>query len=197
MANIEKFDQMASKYESESRVQVMDIITAEVNKLNLSGTLLDFGCGTGNIGLSLASQFEHVYLLDPATKMQEIIRQKITSNKLENCSVLGDNLEEGNNLELKVDLIIIAQVLLHLPNYQDIISKLTLSLKPSGQLIICDYHYNPNVSNPLVHNGFKIDELGTLLEVNNFTNINYHDIYEGNQALLGSYGKMFMLSAKY
>ncbi len=195
MANIAQFNKMASGYESQQRVELLALFTSLVEANAVSGSLLDFGCGPGNLGISLSDKFETVYLLDPAESMQVVVRDKINSIGLGNCFVIGNDLEQEEYLDIKVDNIVIAQVLLHIPEYKQLLAKLVSSLKPGGKIFIFDYYYNPDVSNPLVHNGFDIGTLSTYLEQLGFENISDSSIYESDNLLLGTYGNLFMLQA--
>ncbi len=195
MANIEQFNKMASGYESEQRVELLSLFTRLVSDNAVSGSLLDFGCGPGNLGINLSDKFDTIYLLDPAESMQVIAKDKIEKFGLTNCYVIGNDLEQEEHLDIKVDNIVIAQVLLHIPEYKQLLAKLVDSLKPGGKIFIFDYYHNPQVTNPLVHNGFIIDQLTAYLEQLGLKNISDTSIYESDNLLLGAYGNLFMLQA--
>ncbi|WOO89528.1 class I SAM-dependent methyltransferase [Mollicutes bacterium LVI A0078] len=194
MANIEQFNTIANKYESEQRMALYKLFNEQLQAINTGGKFLDFGCGTGNLGISLSSKFESVYLLDPSTEMRAICEQKILELGLDNCLVCSQNLEVGEELECTFDTIVIAQVLLHIPDYKLLLSKLVKYLNSNGQLIIFDYVRNEHVQSDIVHNGFVLEELIEYLQSKglkyNFDKL----IYSDENFLLGSQGDLFMLS---
>lgn len=61
-------------------------------------SLLDIGCGVGNLSLKLASQLKQVYCLDYSQGMLNILKQNATSRKLNNINTLHkswyDNWDE-------------------------------------------------------------------------------------------------------
>lgn len=195
MANIEQFNKIADKYETEQRAGLLALFAKLVASNAVEGNLLDFGCGTGNLGLSLCHQFNEVYLLDPAVAMQTIVCNKIADNSLDNCYVLGDDLERDGMLDYSFNNIVIAQVLLHIPEYQVLLDKLYKCINPGGKIFIFDYYLNSNVSSALVHNGFDIEQLSSCLKGNGFKKITIEAVYEDDSLLLGGYGQLFMLQA--
>ncbi len=195
MANIEIFDKIATTYENDSRLKIFNLCLDNINKLDITGKLLDFGAGTGNLGLNLSSKFEFVDLLDPSVQMQEIIKSKNSSLNITNCRVLNTDLETDEYLQSDYDCIVVSQVLLHIPSYEQVLSKLIASLAVNGTLIIFDYVKNIDITSEIVHNGFDIIELCNVLKKYGISNVNHKIIYEDDQALLGSYGQLFMLTA--
>lgn len=195
MANIEQFDKMASGYQTDQRLKLFELFKAEVIASGCHGSLLDFGAGTGNLGISLAGKFESVDLLEPAEAMQTVIATKLESQKLSNCRILNINLEENSHLDHQYDMIVLAQVLLHIPDYLAVIDKLSANLKPQGKLLIFDYYLNPSVTHPQVHNGFEIENLSDELRLKGFKAVTHRQIYEDERLLLGGQGKLFYLEA--
>lgn len=196
MANIEKFDMIADKYESKLRIELFELFRDELLKLGVSGRLLDFGCGTGNLGISLASECETVCLLDPASEMRAVVCDKIDQRRLDNCYVSDLNLESGERLSASFDYIIVAQVLLHIPDYQSLLASLVSSLNQGGTLVIFDYLKNERVSSEIVHNGFDINELVDYLQQLGLSDPQVKVIYKDDKLLLGGYGQLFMLTIK-
>lgn len=195
MANLEIFDKIADSYETETRLNIFNLCVEEINKLEVSGRLLDFGCGTGNLGISLKDKFDAVCLLDPAPKMQEIIIDKIDQYQLYNCYISNIDLERDTDFNAKFDCIVVAQVLLHIPGYQQLLKKLSKLLTANGQIIIFDYHKNNEASSDIVHNGFDVNELSELFTNQGLVVDLNKTIYKADNALLGKYGELFMLTA--
>lgn len=70
MGNIDKFDLIADKYDTDERREISDIITKKVaSEVELAGkVLLDFGCGTGLVSLPLADRLKKLELYDASEK---------------------------------------------------------------------------------------------------------------------------------
>lgn len=72
METREIFEQMASRYDTEVRKANARMITNYI-RTKITNTenknLLDYGCGTGLIGLDLVNQFKPVYFMDIASNI--------------------------------------------------------------------------------------------------------------------------------
>ena len=80
MGNTELFDRMAQQYETPERMQIAKICAARIKEV-LDGakdkTAIDFGCGTGMVGMELLAEFKSMLFLDSAEKMIAIVDEKI------------------------------------------------------------------------------------------------------------------------
>lgn len=205
MANLELFNKMAKNYDSDERIFVTNLISAKIAEElssddNLkSKTMLDFGCGTGLVGLNLVEQVKHLTFLDGSEQMIAIVNQKIEQLAIKNAnSIVADS--ENNDLNIqnqKFDYIIIVQVLLHIPNTDQIISQLASLLNENGKLIIVDFNKNELVQSSLIHNGFDQVELQTKLNQNNLIDFKSQTFYEADKLLMNEYASMFITTATY
>ncbi len=61
-----------------------------IDKLDLTDTktLLDVGCGIGNISLPLSDKFERVYALDFSKEMLEILKEQAESKNIKNITAI-------------------------------------------------------------------------------------------------------------
>lgn len=79
-----------------------------LNLLNLDGisTLLDVGCGVGNLSLRLASKLSQVYSLDYSAKMLEILEQNAKEQNILNIKTINkswyDLWDEVPNADLVI-----------------------------------------------------------------------------------------------
>lgn len=166
--NIDKFNMIASTYDQDIRINDSIIILNEIKK-RLCDTsnkkLLDYGCGSGLIGLNLTNDFEEVILLDPAKNMIEVVENKIIENNILNAktSIIDIDIK---NIDFRVDYIVIVQTLLHIDNYLDVLKMLSNCLNDKGHLIIVDFDKNNNIKSKDVHNGFNQEEL--LIKLNEY-----------------------------
>lgn len=199
MGNTEIFDQMADRYDTEERILISNIITLEIRK-HLEKTeqkkLLDFGCGTGLVGLSLCKDFESVIFVDSSQNMINFVNEKIKKDEIKNAIGNCVDLESESNMKDSFDYIIAAQVLLHIKDVDNILKKLYRILNSGGHLILVDFEKNPLVDSELVHNGFDVNLLKNKLIDLGFKNINSKDFYEEENLFMGKRATLFIMDGE-
>lgn len=188
------FDQIAKKYDSKQQIELAEIIIEEVRpKLQDSKpkTLIDYGSGTGLIGLKLTDLVDSVVLVDSSKQMLEIAEDKISSLEITNANVVcSDFTKETPNF--KADIILVSLVLLHIPDTKKILQKLFNILNDDGELIIIDFDENDNVSHPKVHNGFSHEELKKMLSDTGFKSTTINTFYQGSRIFMNQDAAMFI-----
>lgn len=133
----------------------------------LEGLVLDFGAGTGLIGLPLAAQARRVDLLDSSPGMMEALRAKIAAQGQANVRTLLGELDGLNLPPGSYDLIVTNNALHHVADIPALLERLGALLAPGGALLVGDVaeedgsFHAPNV---VPHNGFRPEDLGALLE---------------------------------
>ncbi|MGG5341645.1 class I SAM-dependent methyltransferase [Enterococcus sp. AZ192] len=193
------FDRIASHYDSPKQLELAQTILNELERhlgLTAGKTLLDYGCGTGLIGLQLADRFEHVLLVDPSKEMIKIVDQKVEQMELKNTKTSVDYFSSEHVLQQKADVIIVSLVLLHIPNTQEILEALYQVLTPKGALLIVDFDTNEKVSHEKVHNGFDQAELKAELEKIGFQTVQSKTFYHGEELFMRQDASMFLLRAE-
>ncbi|MGC3017539.1 hypothetical protein ACPTFI_14750, partial [Enterococcus faecium] len=75
---------------------------------------------------------------------------------------------------VQANLILLSLVHLHIPDTENILTKLNEILAPGGQLIFVDFDKNEQISHPKVHNGFSQEELNIRLEKTGFVSATSH-----------------------
>lgn len=196
VANTEIFNKMASKYETDSRIDFAKLVVKELmgSIVNCQDKVfLDFGCATGLISELVATEFKEVILLDSASEMLAIAKNKFINKKYSNYQVICLDLEQNQELEIEVDVILISQVLLHIPNYLELITKLRKNLKDEGKLIIVDFVKNEAVKSDLVHNGFNLITLENELKENGFHQIKSKIIHEDEKMFMNNNCQVFLM----
>lgn len=197
MANIDIFNQTAKKYDAPDREIVNQKMISEVTKY-LSNetekqTFIDYGCGTGVMGLALADQFEKVYLLDPATEMLKVVDGKIQETDIQNAET--HLISENEALVIRADVIVMAQVLLHIPEYEATLKVLFDTLKPGGELLIIDFDYHEKVNSDLVHSGFVQADLIKKVQAIGFGNVQSQNFYTAEALFMKERATLFCLRA--
>ncbi len=192
------WDSMAQNYDRQDRIEIASIISDEIIK-HLHNTndkqLLDFGCGTGLVGLNLHSYFDKVILSDTSKSMLDIVNKKIKDKNIFNAETLLLNINNDDYNYLKIDYIIVSQVLLHIPDTKNILNLLYRLLNKNGQLIIIDFDKNHNISSDKVHNGFVQEDLNKLCIDSGFNKSKSYTFYNGEKIFMNTDSSIFMLIA--
>ncbi len=205
MGNTEKFDEMASNYDTVERTFIADISSTSIREVvNSESNVkhfrsgLDFGCGTGIVGLNLMDMFDKVYFVDTSLNMLEVVDAKLNKLGLDNSETLYLDLEKDDSLDIniKVDCIFMCQVLLHIKDYKPVLEKLKNLLNENGRLFIVDFDKNNNISSELVHNGFNQKDLCCAIKDMGFSKVESKNFYNGDKIFMNQDATMFVLSAE-
>ncbi|MFD2308399.1 class I SAM-dependent methyltransferase [Enterococcus termitis] len=193
------FDRIAEHYDSPKQLELAKAISEKI-KTELTNSkskvVLDYGCGTGLVGLALADKFEQIVFVDPSKEMINIVDQKIEQMKLTNTQTIVDHFSKGHTLDLKADVIILSLVLLHIPDTQEILEALYEVLNPKGCLLVVDFDKNEKVSHEKVHNGFSQTDLKQKLETIGYKYVQSETFYHGEQLFMKQDASMFLLRAE-
>ncbi len=134
-----EWDEYAHEWDKDPSVKeyALKVLSELNNKIQLEElTILDFGCGTGNLTELLSPTVKQIVALDGSREMMKLLEEK----ELDNVSIISDFLcdELINNhpyLDQKFDLIIASSVCSFLPDYEASLGQLK-SLLTSGGLFI-------------------------------------------------------------
>jgi len=97
--------------------------------------LLEFGCGTGSTALTHASLVNHILAIDFSEKMIEIAEAKRNSAGIQNVDFKCTSIESLNEGENSYDIVLGLSILHLLKNWNEMIQKVYLLLKPGGWFI--------------------------------------------------------------
>ena len=131
----------------------------EKNYLNKDLVIMDFGCGTGILGLNLINNVKKVIFLDSSKGMIKQVQKGLLD---------------------KIDLILVANVFHHIEDINYVIVKFSNILKKGGKVLVVDlfetaYDFHGG-SAP--HNGFKPENVVKLFKNNNFTKVKHENFYD-------------------
>jgi len=192
------WEQMACKYDTEDRVNIAEIIVQAI-RLELKETseksALDYGCGTGLVGLGLIDLFKSMLFVDTSPQMLEQVNQKIQKSHIESAVTLCCDFLTEIPPVLQVDYVIMSQVLLHIRNIQLILNKLYDILKIGGHLIVVDFDKNESIISDKVHNGFEQETLISLVKQIGFVSANAYTFYSGKGIFMNKDASLFILNA--
>lgn len=192
------FEQLAKKYDTVERVKMAKVIANEVKKElthSKSKTLMDYGCGTGLVGLELTDLVESVLFVDSSKQMLGITKNKILEKDITNALISYFDFTKEIP-DHKVDIVLLSLVLLHIPDTKQILQQLFHHiLKPNGKLIIVDFDKNELIDHPKVHNGFSQGELKQLLAEIGFVATEIKTFYHGHRIFMNQDASMFISSS--
>ncbi|PZD92894.1 methyltransferase type 12 [Paenibacillus sambharensis] len=199
MGNTDIFETIAGSYDTPDRIQIAKVISNAIREYVDNGkdkSAIDFGCGTGLVGLDLIDEFGHMTFLDTSANMLEQIDRKLADAGIRNASTLCVDFETESRSDLHADYVIMAQVLLHIPDIEPVLSRLYEVLNPGGHLLIADFDKNENVQSDKVHNGFDQEELARLMTTIGYKDVTSRTIYTGEKIFMNQDASLFIMDCR-
>jgi ubiquinone/menaquinone biosynthesis C-methylase UbiE len=199
MGNTDKFDSIANSYDNPERTHIAKVASDAIKEYlgdTRSKSAIDFGCGTGLVGMNLLNEFESLLFVDTSENMLDIVKKKITDVGALNARTLCFDFESSSQLDLRADYIFMAQVLLHIQDYEALLAKLHAVLNDEGHLLIVDFNKNDKVVSELVHNGFDQEQLKALMLKIGFKDIRSKTIYSGTKLFMNQDASIFIMDGK-
>jgi 2-polyprenyl-3-methyl-5-hydroxy-6-metoxy-1,4-benzoquinol methylase len=136
------FDAAAATWdENPGRVKVAHDVARAIRdtvKLTPEMDVLDFGCGTGLLTLQIQPLVRSITGVDSSQGMLDILDAKIKTQKLTNVKTRLADLDRGDTLDGKYDLVVSSMTFHHLREVQPVIEHIAGILKPSGCLAVAD-----------------------------------------------------------
>jgi len=199
MGNTEKFEMIADKYDTPERIQIAKVSSNAIREYVVdakSKSAIDFGCGTGLVGMNLLNDFSSMLFLDTSQNMIHQIEHKISSSNIQNAATLCFDFEKDHLSDLQADYIFMTQVLLHINDIELILSRLYETLNEHGHLLIVDYNKNEKVTSDMVHNGFDQTELAAVMTKIGYREIQSKTFYTGSKIFMGQDASLFVLDSQ-
>ncbi|MDF2872193.1 MAG: methylase involved in ubiquinone/menaquinone biosynthesis [Anaerocolumna sp.] len=199
MGNTDKFDMIANRYDTTERVQIAKVSSDAIKEYLVdtkSKAAIDFGCGTGLVGINLLNEFRSMLFLDTSQNMLNIVDQKIFDSNALNASTLCFDFEASIQPSIRADYIFMAQVLLHIQDFESVLSKLYDILNFEAHLLIVDFDKNDEVASDIVHNGFDQEQLKEIMSKIGYKDIQSKTFYTGSKLFMGQDASLFILDAK-
>lgn len=153
LENKQAHDRIAAKYESRhpeiyneiEQSRLHDALKSAVKEIKTdskSKTVLDFGCGAGNLTKHLMELDLAVVSADISKKFLEMIEDRFI--EIDRSRTMLLNGEDLSNVEdNKYDLVATYSVLHHVPDYLKIVEEFARVVKPGGVIYI-DHEVNEN-----------------------------------------------------
>jgi ubiquinone/menaquinone biosynthesis C-methylase UbiE len=199
MGNSDKFEMIAKMYDTPERIHIAKVSSDAIRKYVVDAKnkkAIDFGCGTGLVGMNLINDFHSMLFLDTSQNMINQVKQKISDGNIQNAETLCFDFEKESLPDLHADYIFMAQVLLHIKDVELVLSRLYDVLNEGGHLLIVDFNKNENIVSDIVHNGFNQAELTDMMMKIGYRDIQSQTFYTGSKIFMGHDASMFILDSR-
>ena len=179
-----RFDAMAKGFDTDSRkTRAEAVAEALMTRIKVSGkNAIEFGCGTGLVGLSIAQIFSSLVLIDSSEEMIAEAEKKISKEDAGKISALCCDLMEKVPEGLCADYIFSSLVLHHIIDIQKALEIFRSILNVGGHLLVVDLNpddggFHAKYADFDGHNGFEQAALIALAEQVGFKNVQSHTFY--------------------
>lgn len=199
MGNTDKFEMIANTYDTPERVQIAKVSSDAIREYLVDAknkNAIDFGCGTGLVGMNLLNDFQSILFLDTSRNMIHQLKQKISRSNIQNADTLCFDFEQESLSDLDVDYIFMAQVLLHIKDVELVLARLYDVLKAGGHLLIVDFDKNEEIVSEMVHNGFDQAKLSNLMAKIGYREIQSKTFYAGSNIFMNHDASLFILDSQ-
>jgi len=172
------FAEKAKKWDSNPQVRALaDLFSDQLDKIipDHNGlAILEFGCGTGLVGLRYAEKAASLDMVDVSPAMLAALRSKdearashVTVHEGELSTLVGRAVAPES-----ADWIISNMALHHVEDIPTLVKDLHRLIKPGGHVTIGELETEPgtfHAPDVVPHNGFDPNELARLFEQGGFT----------------------------
>jgi len=133
---VESYDDDAKFRDVEEEIK---IISHAIN-LQKNHTILEFGTGTGELGIALAKKYKKVIAADVSEKMIAYASKKALKQKVKNIDFVHAGFLTYEKPKIEIDAIVTQIALHHLPDFWKMIAIKNMYgiLKPGGKLCLID-----------------------------------------------------------
>ena len=201
---MENFDLMAKDYDTDKRADRAMVIADEIRRHIGAGkgTAIEFGCGTGLVGLQLANDFAELTLLDSSVEMVRQATTKLEALSHPAVSALCYDLLEDVPERMAADYIFSSLVLHHIKDTTDIFRRFHRILNDGGRLLIVDLDeedggFHAKYPDFEGHNGFNHRALADIAEAAGFREVTIKTFYRDRKVFMGKESpySLFILDA--
>ncbi len=161
------FNNAANTWDSPDKIKSMSILAQDMIeriglKLNEELDILDFGCGTGLLGLEFIQYAKTITGVDTSEGMLDVFNKKVIDHDHINSLRIDLELTELNKT---FDLVVSAMAFHHLTSPDKVLLKLSKMLNEGGRIAIVDLETEDGSFHPrpmemgVKHFGFSKQEL--------------------------------------
>lgn len=106
---------------------------------NISGDVLELGCGTGANLEFYPHTIKRLVLIEPSLYMSQRLKEKIPLSKLDNIEILNDKAECLSLPDASFDIVVCTLVLCSVSHLEKTLSEIHRILRPQGKLIFIEH----------------------------------------------------------
>lgn len=175
------FDRSATQWDKEPhRIALMKAIGEAIlreAKPTSQMDVLDYGCGTGLVGLFLLPHVRSVTGADSSPGMLEVLRNKIRDGCISTMKVMPLDLEKQPVPAARFHLLVTSMVMHHIADIGRVLRAFHELLLPGGMICIADLDSEPGIFHPdeaaagVHHHGFDRFQFERELEAAGFKKI--------------------------
>jgi len=197
------FDEKATRWDADpkkiERAEAVAAAICEQVPLTPTTRTLEYGCGTGLLGLALQPAVGELVLADSSPGMLSVVEQKIAAGSFGKVSTLQLDLCKDPLPDEGFDLICSLMTLHHVDDYQGLLSSFWELLNPGGYLCIADLDAEDGSfhgSDFNGHQGFDRQALAVVLRRIGFVDVNFTTVFEvvrGEEEALKHYPVFLMV----
>lgn len=168
-----RFDLAAPSWDQPRRLQRTESFAAAIRselaaQEHSPGRGLEYGCGTGALGLELRDLFQSLLLVDSSAGMIAQVEKKLDALNDPSVSAMRWNLADAPLPITEVNTVITALALHHIGALQTVLENIRRLLNPRGRLLIIDMDQDGGVWHQHQaefdgHHGFDRTELSAWL----------------------------------
>lgn len=144
-------------------------------------TVLEYGCGTGLLGLALAPHVARITLADSSEGMLEVVRRKLAGGAASNAAALQLDLERDPLPDDRYDLVCSLLTLHHVHDLDQVLRQLHSALTAGGTLCVADLDAEDGSFHGHgadVHHGFERTALAVRLRAAGFAAPAFSTVHE-------------------
>ena len=160
---MENFNLMAEGYDTDVRLRRAKIIADKIKSYVADGQkkiAMEYGCGTGLVGLLLENAFKQLLLVDSSSEMIKQVKLKIDKQGNPNIEACCCDLMVGVPEMPKMDYIFSSLVMHHIMDTREFLHRLHSQLNSDGRVLIVDIDkedggFHAKYPDFIGHNGYE------------------------------------------
>lgn len=181
------FSKRAKEWDSPEKVEFAQKVAHEFEsilsqngiKISKDWNVMEFGCGTGNVGLNFAAKVNKLVGIDVSEGMLEVMEEKVKKLGYKNVKTVKLELSEKNTYPEKFNCILSSLTFHHIKDTAKMFQLLASHLEDDGILVFADLkkteisqEFHPKeVHEHVHHHGFDSEDLKKWLNAAGFKTI--------------------------
>jgi len=189
---VEDFNSMAENFDTKRRMDRAKIIADKIQTHVVDGhkkSAIEYGCGTGLVGLQLGNIFHKLLLVDSSVEMIKQVEQKLATAKIHTVSALCLDFMDDIPKGVQADYIFSSLVIHHIMDTEEVFRRLHSILKDDGHFLMVDLDkedgsFHAKYPDFDGHNGFEHSALTAIATKAGFSNIEIETFYHDTKTFI-------------